>query len=752
MAAAPFDGNDYRKRVLAVIEARGGPQTSDPFEYYDLPLEQVGRSKDAAVGAQVDAVWAFWQKQRDHPKYRGLVTALLADHDEVAPLLRSRDTREELAESARRLRAHREQARFAELDAAIDRLVDRFGGIPRGKLEGLRRLAAGAGLDGPQVEDRISRRPVLDDVTPGALPGVPPSVYRQVRGDLDELGRILGAAPPASLYDLLGLPPGASRVEVRAERETAAARNRELRPDRRRALVDDLLAAVTALLVDGDADAYLDAVAADVTARLRPRVVAAVLVEDELTTDDQEHLLQEARSAGLDHERAVRVLAELARESGVRAPQPRTERAPRSRSGAPREPDRPPAGSQPAPPGARDVDAVLAEAAQHWRTVEQALAARRFTEAAVALERLVGIAPDLSSPRGTSVAAALAQARAGLDAAGSSLAAAKALSGVARELALLEAVSLAPDHEGLLSALRETGVAPPTGVRAEIVDGGVRVSWQRSISPGVVDYKVRRSDGRAVGTTPGTDLEDALSRSQVPLPTYVVVARRAGVTSVEASSAATTGPTGPTGPTAAVPPTVTSLVVLPMGRRLRLTFPPPPSGRAEVWRLLDSVVAPRPGTPVLDTGSLGVLVPGMGPGLAVDRRPSTPFARYLVVTVADTAVAGAVATYVDTAPVTSVRAQADRLHWQWPPGCTEVLVAWRRDGPPLHAHDPAATTTKTTNSRYEIEDGLPLPPERPLHVAVFSAARVEGTLCSTNLAPPGARLVLIDEADGSDAH
>jgi hypothetical protein len=57
-----FDGNDYRKRVLAAIEARGGVQTSDPFEYYDLPLADV---RDAAVAAQVDAVWAFWQKQRD---------------------------------------------------------------------------------------------------------------------------------------------------------------------------------------------------------------------------------------------------------------------------------------------------------------------------------------------------------------------------------------------------------------------------------------------------------------------------------------------------------------------------------------------------------------------------------------------------------------------------------------------------------------------------------------------------------------
>ncbi|MGI8535341.1 MAG: Ig-like domain repeat protein, partial [Mycobacteriales bacterium] len=321
MAQPPFDSNDYRKRVLAAVDARGGPQASDPFECYDLPLEHAEQLEDAVIGAQVDAVWAFWQKSRDHPKYRGLVTALLSAHDQVAPLLRSRDSRGYLAEDARRSRALREQGRSAELDAAIERLVERFGGLPRGKLDGLRRLAAAAGLDGPGTESRLSRHRLLDDVAAAGTAAVPAAVYRQVRGDLDELGRLLGDTPPASLYDLIGLPPGASAQEVRAEREVAAARNRELRPDRRRALVDDLLAAVTTLLVEGDPEAYLDSVAEDVTTRLRPRVAAAILVEDELTVEDHGHLLAVAEAAGLDRVRAVRVLATLAREAGVRAPQ-----------------------------------------------------------------------------------------------------------------------------------------------------------------------------------------------------------------------------------------------------------------------------------------------------------------------------------------------------------------------------------------------------------------------------------------------
>ncbi|MBW3640498.1 MAG: hypothetical protein KY451_11730 [Actinobacteria bacterium] len=831
-APAPFDGNDYRKRVLAAMDAAGGPQARDPFEYYDLPLDEVDDMTDAAVRAQIDAVWAFWQKQRDHPKYRGLVTALLTAHETLAPLLREADSRRQIAEDARRFRAERDQGRFADLDAAIDRLVQRFGGIPRGKLEGLRRFAAGARLDEVGTESRLARHPVLDDVAPApARAAVPAAVYRQVRGDLDELGQLMGAPPPASLYDLIGLPPGASTPEVRAEREVAAGRNRELRPDRRRALVDDLLTAVTALLIEGDPDAYLDAVAEDVTVKLRPRVVAAVLVEDELTPDDYGQLLVEAEAGGLDRDRAVRVLAELAREAGVRAPAPppRTESSGSpvtpTTSGGPAMGDRPPwerprpsPRPRPEPPVPVDAGAwsrplaearaalkagrvveaerlvtqarqlaggilppiralddevqqVLAEAQQHWRTVEQALAARRFHEAVLALERLVQVAVDLPSPRGTHVAGALARARVGLDEAGARLAAAESLSGAARESALLEAVRLAPDHEGLLAALQSAGVAPASEVRAERVGGGVRVSWRASPSPGTIDYKVRRGDGRPVGTTQTTELEDGLPPGGGPLPTYLVVARRAGVVSAEASSApggpstatteaATTGsgPTAPasTGSTAPAPtgptpppnlsPVVPSLIVEPTGRRLHLIFPPPRVGRAEVRRLPEGTTAPAPGTVVTDPTQFGDVVPAMGPGLAVDRRPSTSYVGYVVLTVpvacAGGAVVGAAAAYIDLPPVFGLHADDGRLRWDWPPGCTEVLLAWRSDGPPLHPYDPAAQTRKVTNTRYEIDGGAPLSPERPLHLAVFAATRARGPLQIACEAPASARLML----------
>nr|MBA3908230.1 Ig-like domain repeat protein [Pseudonocardiales bacterium] len=80
----PFDPNDYRKRVLAAVESRGGPAASDPFELYDLPVEAkaVAELDDATVAARVAQVWAFWQRQRDHPRYRALVAVLVETHAE----------------------------------------------------------------------------------------------------------------------------------------------------------------------------------------------------------------------------------------------------------------------------------------------------------------------------------------------------------------------------------------------------------------------------------------------------------------------------------------------------------------------------------------------------------------------------------------------------------------------------------------------------------------------------------------------
>ena len=148
------------------------------------------------------------------------------------------------------------------------------------------------------------------------------------------------------------------------------------------------------------------------------------------------------------------------------------------------------------------------------------------------------------------------------------------------------------------------------------------------------------------------------------------------------------------------------------------------------------------GTEVRDLDALGALVPGMAPGLAVDRRPGEPTG-YVVVTVAHgTTVAGATVSVADLPPVSGLHTAGDLLRWDWPAGCTEAMAVWRPDAAPVGALDPVAERRKVTNTRYEIDGGVALPDDRPLHVAVFTCTRVASDLVASLEAPPDARLTL----------
>jgi hypothetical protein len=60
--------------------------------------------------------------------------------------------------------------------------------------------------------------------------------------------------------------------------------------------------------------------------------------------------------------------------------------------------------------------------------------------------------------------------------------------------------------------------------------------------------------------------------------------------------------------------------------------------------------------------------------------------------------------------------------WNWPPGTTEVFVAW--DASPPASATSAAGGRKVTNTRYEIDGGAELDGVRPgMHLAVFSGSR-----------------------------
>lgn len=321
-----FDPNDYRKRVLAAVERRGGPEHSDPFELYDIPLDEAETLSDAEVSARVDEVWGFWQKQRDHPKYRVLVGLLVESHDRLSYLLLNASARRAEALRIRQERELRDAERYEMLDTAISRLVQRHGGIPAGKVAGLEEIGAMGGLTAAEIAARLRRHRVIQDA-PAPAASAPATVLtdqrrKQIKQLLGEWERLVDGPPAPTLLGLLGLDPtrATHTGEIRLRAEALRARARELPAGRMRAVLDELLVHVQDLLEPGGAVAaeYVAAIREDVAAELRPKVRAAVLVEDELVGEDYEFLRDEAIELGLDHAAAVALLAELAADLGAR--------------------------------------------------------------------------------------------------------------------------------------------------------------------------------------------------------------------------------------------------------------------------------------------------------------------------------------------------------------------------------------------------------------------------------------------------
>ena len=585
----PFDPNGYRKQVLAAVEKRGGPDSSDPFELYDLPLEPAlsGDLSDAVVAARIDEVWGFWQRQRDHPKYRVLVAILVETHDVRSAELRDAGRRRTAAMRVRQQREQRDAARFELLDAAIRRLVDRYGGVPRDKVAGLDEVGALTGLTPAEVAARVRRHRIVEPTGPAASaePTIGPERRRQVRSLLDEFGRLTDVPPPPTLIALLGLTPESPDAEIAATAAAWRARARELPPDRLRAVLDELLVHVAELIEPGHAavEAYLDTVVLDVRAHLMPRVRAAVLVEDRLVAEDHEHLVEEAIARGLDRRRATDLLAALAAELGTTIEQASSARThpeparPRSpsweeplkaaraalRAGRPVEAERlvaearrraGSAGATPVRAVADEVEAVIAEARVRARAVTAAVDARRFVEALEHLDHLARTASDLGQPADPE--GLRRRARAAVDEADRAVAAAEAGPAAQRTAALEAALATCADHTGALAALSRVPIGAPAWVNAvRDARGDVLVIWAPSDTPGVV-YRVSRRgpDGswRVVGRVPDTSIEDGGAPPGVEAPVYAVSAVHGGRASAETRSDGP--PAGATAPAAPVPP------------------------------------------------------------------------------------------------------------------------------------------------------------------------------------------------------
>ncbi|MFI6363689.1 Ig-like domain repeat protein [Nocardia sp. NPDC050630] len=671
-----FNPNDYRKRVLADVERRGGPGESDPFELYDIPLDEVDSLSDAEIAVRVEEVWGFWQRQRDHPKYRVLVGLLVAAHPALSRVLFDSAARRVEAGRIREMRERRDADRYEMLDAAISRLVQRHGGVPSGKVSGLEEIGAMGGLSATEVATRLRRHRVIEDA-PMPVSVLTDQRRQQIRQLLSEWERLIDGEPTPTLFALLRVDPAKAgqAQEIRLRAEALRARSRELPPGRIRVVLDELLIHIQDVLESDEATLreYLRSVAEDVAEELRPKVRAAVLVEDELVGDDFQYLLDEAMRLGLERSDATRVLTEIAAELGARVSNspPTAPPQPTSSAPAPRLWEAPLKAARAALRGARpqeaarhveeahrlvgpdgegltpirsvsdEVDRVLNEAKAHWRDAMAARAAKRYFEALAHLEKVRCTAADLLPPNQVpSIDQLLAEARYAIAEADRLFAEAQSGPTDARMRGLLAAVEICADHGGAVTALAESPLEAPQRVEAtRLANGSVLVAWSPTSTDNVA-YRVTRlrPDGswRVVGRTQATELEDG-GAPAAGQPVYAVAAAVAG-----RYSEITRSDTGP--------------VAKPQGGQEQPQDDPTPSG-----------------------------IP----------------------------------------TVTGLAEQAGLLVFMWPIGVTEVMAVVRPDQPPINPDDPKARSWKVTNMRYEIDGGVPIPPDipRPCHIAIASCRR-----------------------------
>ncbi len=327
-----IDLDRYRREVLAAVLARGGIDATDPWEAFALPAEV---ESEPVIATRIDEISGLWQKDRDNPKYRALVIALLKQRDQWRSQLLDPGARGRLRAEVAAQRKRRRERRFEILDPVISGLLERHGrAIPSDKLAKLREVAAQYDLSDAELDERItelagagagggtgtgpgSLAPDTESPTPPVVaPPVtidPVAGARQVRALLEELHQLLPNEDAFStLFELLGLRVDAPAAAVEEAVAQLKGRNRERRADRSRATIDDLLALVDALVLRGDRERYMDAVADEVRDRMRPEVAAAVLLDDRLTDSARRRLLARAvDDFGLDERRAGTLIDEL---------------------------------------------------------------------------------------------------------------------------------------------------------------------------------------------------------------------------------------------------------------------------------------------------------------------------------------------------------------------------------------------------------------------------------------------------------
>lgn len=309
-----FDATSYRQRVLATLRSAASLDLSDPFFITDLPVDV---DDTELIRARITALVGFWNKERS-PNYKALTAELAGHRADLEAVLLDPGRRAERAAQVRAARAAADADRFGALDSLAGKLIARYSGLPRSRLPGLARLARSRGIDEAAFTTWAARQHVIED---GAdVDPLPAAVRAQIRGDLDEFGRMTGdPARSATLWTFLSVAPATSAAQITARYDELAAQNDRRQHDHQMTVVANLLTYVRQHLIDGDAARYAASLIEDARDKIRDTVAEKVIVEGELSADDYEACVRRVMGFGfgLSSEQARLAVRRVATDLGA---------------------------------------------------------------------------------------------------------------------------------------------------------------------------------------------------------------------------------------------------------------------------------------------------------------------------------------------------------------------------------------------------------------------------------------------------
>lgn len=306
-----FDPNDYMKRVFtpaAEAFSREDGRLPDVFERYDLPLDI---SDDGDIETAVRTVTAYWNKQKNNPKYGKLVSRLMkeagAGGREDLRVLTNPEARERQKGVVQDERRKQRELRFEDLKTSISGFATKGYITPREKAELIAQYLK-SGLTEAEITSHIR---VPERETAKKLPtdqGLEQVIRNQIRTNLATLKK-------RDLYEFLDLSPNARPDEIKRRHSELYSEWSLRQNDFNKSAAQALLGIVQTHL-SGGMSKYEAARVYDILERLRGEV-RLMAADKRISRTEFEHLLAFAVKLKLDKSLATEYIIELAEECGA---------------------------------------------------------------------------------------------------------------------------------------------------------------------------------------------------------------------------------------------------------------------------------------------------------------------------------------------------------------------------------------------------------------------------------------------------